>query len=46
MYKGVCMWGGGCFADFIYFFLKYPMKEKKFGHTEIKLFHFHRYMCI
>ena len=37
MYKGV----GVHFADFIFFFLKYPMKMKYFGLTETKLFHFH-----
>ena len=31
-----------CGYDFIYFFLKYPMKMKSFGVAETKLFHFHR----
>ena len=34
------MWGGR-FADFISFFLKYPMKMNKFGLSETKLFHFY-----
>ena len=35
------MWEGVRFADFISFFLKYPMKMNKFGLSETKLFHFH-----
>ena len=37
----VCMCGGR-FADFIYFFLKYPMKMKILVSLRPKLFHFHR----
>ena len=42
----VCAWNFACvydvaLFDFIYFFLKYPMKMKQFGLTETKLFHFH-----
>ena len=40
MHKVVCL--GGRFADFISFFLKYPMKMKYFCLSETKLFHFHR----
>ena len=37
------MYKGAGFAFVIYLiFLKYPMKMKKFGLTESKLFHFHR----
>ena len=38
----MCIGVGLCFADFIYFFLKYPMKMKLFGLSETKLFHLHR----
>ena len=37
MFKGV----GGWLCRFYLIFLKYPMKMKKFGLTETKLFHFH-----
>ena len=42
--KGVHMYNGWGirFANFLSFFLKYPMKVKQFGLTETKLFHFHR----
>ena len=38
MYKGV----GVRFADFISFFLKYPMEMKLFSLIETNLFQFHR----